>query len=216
MSVVSFQGKSYETDAQGFLLDYRQWDEGFVQLMASQLNILELTPQHWQVLHLIRNSYETEGRCPSVYQVCRKSQLRLEGLKKLFPTGYLRGACKLAGITYKEGYVKYSWAAAADGERQAREAKTYQVDVRGFLVDPANWDRDFAAFRAEEMGIPGGLTPRHWQVLNYLRERFSENGAVPTVFQTCEDNHLELEELELLFPAGYHRGAVKLSGLRER
>jgi TusE/DsrC/DsvC family sulfur relay protein len=112
--------------------------------------------------------------------------------------------------------VKYSWAAVANKERQASEAKTYQVDLRGFLVDPSSWDRDFAAFRAEDMGIPGGLTPKHWQIINYLRERFAEKKAIPTVFQAGEDNHLELEELELLFPAGYHRGAVKLSGLRER
>ncbi len=216
MNVISYQGKNYEMDDQGFLLDYREWDEGFARAMASKLDIRDLTPLHWQVIRLIRTSFEMEGRCPSVFQVCRQSQLHLDSLKKLFPTGYLRGACKLAGITYKEGYVKYSWVAAAQEERRAKVEKTYQVDLRGFLADPASWDRDFAVFRAEEIGIPGGFTPRHWQIINYLRESFFPKGAIPTVFQTCEDNHLELEELELLFPAGYHRGAVKLSGLRQR
>ena len=32
------------------------------------------------------------------------NRLRLRELQKLFHAGYLRGACKLAGITYMEGY----------------------------------------------------------------------------------------------------------------
>jgi TusE/DsrC/DsvC family sulfur relay protein len=67
LAILSDQGKSYETDDQGFLLDCQQWDEGFAQAMASKLNLRELTPLHWQVIRLIRNSYDTEGRRPSVY-----------------------------------------------------------------------------------------------------------------------------------------------------
>jgi tRNA 2-thiouridine synthesizing protein E len=57
------------------------------------------------------------------------------------------------------------------------------------------------------------LTPNHWRVIRYLRQHYDERHEVPTVFQACEDNGLELEELERLFPGGYHRGAVKLAGL---
>ena len=38
--------------------------------------------------------------------------------------------------------------------------------------------------------------------------------VVPTVYEACADNGLELEDLEQLFSDGYHRGAVKLAGLR--
>ncbi len=40
--------------------------------------------------------------------------------------------------------------------------------------------------------------------------------TVPTVYETCEENRIEIEDLEALFPDGYHRGAVKISGLRVR
>jgi tRNA 2-thiouridine synthesizing protein E len=50
----------------------------------------------------------------------------------------------------------------------------------------------------------------------FLRQRFATNNIVPTVYETCEANHIELEELQRLFPDGYHRGAVKLGGLRVR
>ena len=35
-----------------------------------------------------------------------------------------------------------------------------------------------------------------------------------TAYETCADNEVEIEDLERLFPDGYHRGAVKISGLR--
>jgi tRNA 2-thiouridine synthesizing protein E len=36
------------------------------------------------------------------------------------------------------------------------------------------------------------------------------------VTETCEANDLDIDELEQLFPDGYHRGAVKIAGLRLR
>jgi tRNA 2-thiouridine synthesizing protein E len=36
------------------------------------------------------------------------------------------------------------------------------------------------------------------------------------VIETCEATDLDIAELERLFPDGYHRGAVKIAGLRLR
>ncbi len=60
------------------------------------------------------------------------------------------------------------------------------------------------------------LTDRHWQVIRFLRQSHEKNNLVPTVYETCEANKMDLEELERLFPDGYHRGAVKIAGLRVR
>ena len=60
------------------------------------------------------------------------------------------------------------------------------------------------------------LTNKHWGVIRFLRQSYMENGQVPTVFETCERCGLEIEDLERLFPDGYHRGAVKIAGLRVR
>jgi TusE/DsrC/DsvC family sulfur relay protein len=146
--------------------------------------------------------------------------LHLKDLKKLFPTGYLRGACKLAGITYKERSIDYYGGEGlkirAEGARPESEEKVYRVDVRGFLVDPAEWDEDFAVQKAHEMKMKEGLTEKHWKIVHFLREYFNRNRSVPTVYETCEMNRMELDELEELFPNGYHRGAVKIAGLRAR
>lgn len=45
-------------------------------------------------------------------------------------------------------------------------------------------------------------------------EIYEEHKRVPTVYVTCEDTGVELDLLERLFPDGYHRGLVKIAGLR--
>jgi tRNA 2-thiouridine synthesizing protein E len=89
------------------------------------------------------------------------------------------------------------------------------VDIHGFLIDPSEWDEDYVVFKAIEMKMPA-LTDDHWKIISFIRNRFEETGKVPTVYETCEENQIELEGLEALFPDGYHRGVVKISGLRVR
>lgn len=219
MKIFDYKEKTYKVDWEGFLADFQSWDEDFARGMAVQLEIPRgLTKEHWDVINYIRNSFKQTGRCPLVYETCRMNGLRRRELKKLFPTGYLRGACKLAGITYREGFLGQSHLpATAEDLNIISVDKSYEVDVRGFLLNPDHWDEYYAAYRAYDMKIPGGkLTEKHWQIIKFLRKTFRKTRQVPTVYETCEANQIDLEELERLFPDGYHRGAVKIAGLRVR
>lgn len=219
MSQFSFKSKMWEIDPQGFLTDFRDWEESFAEGMALHLGMVGgLTKEHWDVITSLRDHFHTTGKCMTVYDCCRQNGLRLKDLRRLFPSGYLRGACKLAGITYRESQTGngYSLAAAEDLNNISAN-KTYETDVRGFLVHADEWDQYFAAFRAQDMKIPGGkLNDKHWEVIKFLREYFEKNDRVPTVYETCEACGIDLDELERLFPDGYHRGAVKIAGLRVR
>jgi tRNA 2-thiouridine synthesizing protein E len=216
MNALTFGSRSYQVDTEEFISDFKEWDENFARGMAPKVGIITgLSEDHWRVIHFIRNTFKETGKCPLVYETCRMNRLHLQELKKLFPAGYLRGACKLAGITYREGYLDQSWVEEL-AERVTlggREEKTYLVNIRGFLVNPADWDRKFALYKAHEMKMPK-LTDKHWQIINFLRQRFEKDNLVPTLYVTCEANDIGLEELEKLFPDGYHRGAVKIAGLR--
>jgi len=219
VSTITFNDKDFEVDDKGFLLDPGQWDKCFAEGMAARVRIPgPLTREHWDVINFIREAYESATECPTVYATCRMKGLRLKDLRRLFPTGYLRGACLLAGITYRESRLgdTRETNAAADLNTIAAN-KTYETDVRGFLVYPDEWDEDFAGFRAHDMKIPGGvLAPEHWKIIRYLRQQYELTGKIPTVYETCEANDLGIEDLEELFPDGYHRGAVKIAGLRLR
>jgi len=210
--------KTYRLDEEGFLVNPGEWDEGFAVAMAPMTGIqTELTPDHWEVIHYIRKTFSDSGKCPLVYEICRAHNLRLGDLKSLFPSGYLRGACKLSGLTYKEEQAHEGWLPNRKASRlKSREDKVYRVDNRGFLIDPSEWDEEYAALKFMEMKTPGSLTGKHWQIIRFLRKKYQENGTVPSVYETCEANQLEIEDLERLFPDGYHRGAVKIAGLTAR
>jgi len=215
MGSFTHRDRTYAVDEGGYLVDSGAWDEGFAEGAALALGIRGgLTEGQWEVIRYVRRYHELTGRCPVIYETCKACRLRLSGLRALFPRGYQRGACKLAGVTYRESTHPTYAEPATPGP--AATDRTYRIDVRGFLVDPAEWDEDFALHRAEDLKMRGGLSERHREILRYMRRRQAETGEVPTVFDTCEAHGLELDALEALFPDGYHRGAVRLAGLRLR
>jgi tRNA 2-thiouridine synthesizing protein E len=218
MGFKTFSGKRYEVDALGYLIDFNAWDEDFAIGSSPGVSIEEgLTKEHWDIIYFIRDTVRQLGVCPLVYQTVKMSGLPLKKIERLFPTGYLRGACKLAGVTYREAYTRSPGSPGSKEDTPADvPGKTYEVDIMGFLVDSDRWDPGYAAFKAQEMGMPVPLSEKHWEIINFLRKRYAENRKVPTIYETCDATGIGLQELEGFFPQGYHRGAVKVAGLRAR
>lgn len=214
----------YRVDRQGFLEDFHHWDEGFAEAMAPQAGIEGgLGEDHWRVIRSIRDAFEKTGECPLVFRTCRVSGIPPRELKSLFPAGYTKGACRLAGITFRDRFMDYYGENLFRKVPEAppepvpdRSDKEYRVDTFGFLVDPGEWDEDYAENKAREMKVPGGLTERHQELVLAIRQLFSETGTVPSVSEACEALDMEMDELEGLFPDGYVRGAVKIAGLSLR
>lgn len=216
---VNLKDKAYEVDELGFLTNYDHWDENFASEMASRLKIPEgLSKKHWDVIYFVRKYFFKNGICPRVFETCKANKLAIRDMERLFPTGYQRGACLLAGISYKDRLVNYYGELVSVGVTEKEvvklKDKIYRIDAYGFLVDPSEWDKDYALNKALEMKIPGGLTKKHWEILQYLRDSWQKNGTAPTVYECCESNHIEAEDLAKLFPDGYQRGAIKIAGLR--
>lgn len=100
--VLSFNGKKYPVDQGNLLLDPEEWDEDFAREMAPVAGINgPLTERHWEVLHFIRRFWRERGVCPTAYQTCRCLGLHLAAFPFLFPAGHQRGACLLAGLSYR-------------------------------------------------------------------------------------------------------------------
>lgn len=212
-----YKDTSYEVDDQGFLLNTKFWDPNFAEGIAKNCEIQNLTNEHWEAIRFVREAFEASGVCPTIFAICKAIGLRPREMKKLFPTGYHRGLCRIAGVHYRmhrqpdNDHVKH----AADDLEAISGDKQYCVDVRGFLVDPDAWDVHYAMHRALEMNIPQGkLTDKHWQVIEYLRDVFKKEKRIPTIYEICENCLMEIEDLESLFPNGYHRGVLKIAGLR--
>ena len=216
MVLLIYKGKTYQIDDGGFLVESTDWDEDFSEAVAKKLGMtIPIPERHRQIIRYIRETFEQTGRCLSIFETCRANLMKLSEFRALFPTGYLRGACKFAGLTYRKSYVKYSWAEVADRDaRSTQNEKIYRVDVRGFPVDSSEWDENFAIHWAHHLKMTDGLSLNHWKIFLCLRKQYGETGSVATVLETCQMNQIDLDELERRFPEGNHRSAVKLAGLR--
>ena len=158
---------------------FEEWDENFAEGMALQLKIPQgLTKEHWDVINWIRRYFLEKGVCPNIYETCRGCGLRIGEMRKLFPTGYWRGACKLAGLVSGGAHLGPAFDPAFLPETMPfmdAYNKTYEIDVRGFLVNPDDWDEYYAIYRACGKNIPGGkLTDRHWKIIKFLRDSYPE------------------------------------------
>jgi tRNA 2-thiouridine synthesizing protein E len=209
---LSFKGKEYSLDRHGFLEDPIQWDRDFAEGMAEQQGVYGgLTEDHWTFILYLRNKFLDERTVPVVVTACSESNMRLNELRTLFPTGYHRGACRIAGINYAFMYESNIWLTYE--MRRTVEAE-HKVGPLGFLEDYESWNERFAHRVVRTWDLPDGLTDRHWKIIHYLRDAFRESKNIPSVFEACRDNSISLEELlGELFPAGYRRGACRAAGL---
>jgi dissimilatory sulfite reductase related protein len=85
-------------------------------------------------------------------------------------------------------------------------------DAEGFLVEPSQWNRDIGAEIARENGIDE-MTPAHWQVVEFMRNRYLETGAAPSIRSLGKESGVPIKELYQLFPKGPAKLAAKIGGI---
>jgi tRNA 2-thiouridine synthesizing protein E len=203
--------RTYTLDEFGFLKPSEQWDENFAQGMAKKLGLYSgLTEKHWSIIRYLRDKFLKEKTVPVVVYACVDNKLRLWEFRQLFPMGYHRGACKIAGINYEFMLETNHWLTY---ESRPVLEKKFKMTETGFLDDFNAWNEEFAHFIAHEWNLSTGLTDRHREIIGFLRRYYGENSRIPNIFETCDSNKISLEELRELFPEGYRRGACRMAGL---
>ena len=85
-------------------------------------------------------------------------------------------------------------------------------DAEGFFVHPEQWTEDMAPEIARENGIPE-LTERHWQVINFMRNIYLEQGSAPSIRTLGKVSGVPIKELYQLFPKGPAKLAAKIAGI---
>ena len=205
------EGKAYTLDRYGFLDPPEQWDEDFANGMARLQGIYEgLTKEHWDFINYVREKFLTGKNLPLLVLACADNNVRLDKLKSLFPTGYFRGACRIAGVGYQylcDVNMLHTY------ETAHRPKPEYKITPQGYLEDFGGWNERFPGLVSREWDLPHGLTSRHWEVIRFLRNYYQATNNIPTVFEVCQAHHLDLGDLNELFPEGYRRGACRIAGL---
>ncbi len=90
--------------------------------------------------------------------------------------------------------------------------KTVLVNEEGFMMNPAEWDKDIAVELAKEEGI-ATLTDAHWKVIEFCRAEGAKSGKAPTLRQITSGTGLTTKELFTLYPKGPAKKVARISGL---
>jgi tRNA 2-thiouridine synthesizing protein E len=96
--------------------------------------------------------------------------------------------------------------------------KSFEVDEEGYLVNLADWDEEVAKYLAAEEKVD--MTDSHWEVINFLREYYSEYQIAPAIRVLTKAVAKKLgpdkgnnKYLYELFPYGPAKQACKIAGL---
>lgn len=91
-----------DIDEEGYLVDPATWSEDVARDFAERENI-QLTENHWDAIRFMREYYAEHQIAPDVRHVTKHLSERLgPGSRnivfELFPYGYVKQACKIAGM----------------------------------------------------------------------------------------------------------------------
>jgi TusE/DsrC/DsvC family sulfur relay protein len=100
-----------ERDNEGYLINPDDWNEDVARAFASEENIT-LSDESWTVIRFMRDHYNESSMAPDVRHAV-KALAAEHGLEKkeakkrmftLFPYGYVKQACKIAGMKRPRGW----------------------------------------------------------------------------------------------------------------
>ncbi|HCA27956.1 MAG TPA: sulfurtransferase TusE [Betaproteobacteria bacterium] len=104
-------GKSYETDEEGYLINLSEWNEDAAKYLAEEEKV-ELTDNHWEVINFLREYYNDYQIAPAVRVLTKAIGKKLgpekgnsKYLYELFPYGPAKQACKIAGLPKPTGCI---------------------------------------------------------------------------------------------------------------
>ncbi len=110
---IEINGRTIETDANGNLVNYQDWDRDVAQELAA-IEAIELTQEHWDVLEYLRDEFQNNnGNQPMERQINKDMGKRWgktvssKDLYKLFPLAPSKQGNRVAGLPYiarKGGY----------------------------------------------------------------------------------------------------------------
>ena len=108
---LKLNGTEIETDEEGYIANLSDWSPEIAEKMA-EMDELELTENHWEVINFLREYYEEYQIAPAIRVLTKaigkrmgKDKANQKYLYSLFPYGPAKQACKYAGLPKPTGCV---------------------------------------------------------------------------------------------------------------
>ncbi len=103
-NMVGTHNANLALDKDGYLANLSDWSVDVADELARAMEV-QLTPQHWEILYLIRDFHQRRGLSPVMRIMVKLVEKELGAdkgnslyLLKLFPDSPARLACKIAGL----------------------------------------------------------------------------------------------------------------------
>jgi len=97
MAEKTYAGVTVQVDDNGYMTDLTQWTKEIATAIAQEVEVNELTDQHWAVIDYLQKSYK-DGVALSIRKVGKSGVTTIKELYELFPGGPLKKATMIAGI----------------------------------------------------------------------------------------------------------------------
>jgi len=98
------EGKAVAIDDEGYLVDPADWNAKIAEAFARQEQIA-LSDDHWSVIRFMRRYYDEHHIAPDARHVMKHlaeyrgaERADRNDLFRLFPYGYVKQACRIAGM----------------------------------------------------------------------------------------------------------------------
>jgi len=111
MPHIEFQGKQYEVDEDGYLMNLDDWSKELAESIAKTEDVV-MTEAHWEVVNFLRDYYQKYQIAPMIKILVKElgktmgpSKGNTKYLYELYPGGPAKQACKIAGLPKPTGCV---------------------------------------------------------------------------------------------------------------
>lgn len=238
MSQIMLNGSPIKRLPDGHLQHLSDWTVDLCREMAKQEGV-SLTHDHWEVLDVMRQYYETYNISP-IYKLLKKEiaeklsadKASDDYLNALFPQGIMSQGVRLAGIpkpmldaelestVYLQSASSYSAKTKTAYTEFEYKGRRYQLYAKGNLVHLEDWNEELAQHMAARESIT--FSDAHWEVIRFLRKFYFQYGITPMVRLLMKHMRQQLgadksseDYLYKLFPEGPSRQGSRIAGLPE-
>jgi TusE/DsrC/DsvC family sulfur relay protein len=104
MPMTTIADREVTVDDEGFMTVYEEWDDQLATTLATNIGI-ELTPDHWQVIHFLRSDYADNGETATLRRVATTGEIPTKELFTLFPKKPARKMAYVSGLPKPAGCI---------------------------------------------------------------------------------------------------------------
>ena len=105
MATREINGSTVEFDEEGFMANPGDWNKEIAAVLAKEIGIEELSPDHWQVIEFSRTDYQEKGEAPGLRRITKAGGVPTKQLYKLFPKGPAKKIALVAGLGKPHGCI---------------------------------------------------------------------------------------------------------------